>query len=380
MKNGRKLLFILADRLSLLVKKGEMIPRYYNPGDFFREVHLLTTSNDLVDSSLVASMAGNAKVFVHRLWRGDDRLNMGMTPLLQPVWKARAVGLAREIDPDMVRTGDRLTGYLGHAIKVALGIPHIISLHTHRDDLRIRTSWGLYRFMMELDARYARAAFKDADAVIIVYESIRSYAEKYGARRIEKIYNVISPEQLLSKESYSLSVPPKIISVGRQLARKKPDRLLLAMRNIDAELLLIGEGECHTRLRHLVAENGLHGKVSFQPSMPNAEVCKVLETADIFAAHTNYPELPKTVMEALWRGLPVLVNEDQTLPVPELQGDWVYRVPNTSEGYSDGLQDLLRDEILRERLGRCGRSFAQKHFDPREMEEHLIRLYGEFIG
>ena len=233
---------------------------------------------------------------------------------------------------------------------------------------------------MELDAHYARVAFEGADAVIIVYESIRSYAEKYGARRIEKIYNVISPDQLSSKESYSLSLPPKIISVGRQLARKMPNRLLLSMRNIDAELLLIGEGECHSQLRRLAEENGLHDKVSFQPSIPNTEVCKMLETADIFAAHTNYPELPKTIMEALWRGLPVLVNEDQTLPVPELQGDWVYRVPNTSEGYGDGLQDLLRDEMLRERLGRRGRDFAQTHFDPEEMEGHLFRLYGEFIG
>ncbi|MBT7593622.1 MAG: group 1 glycosyl transferase, partial [Gemmatimonadetes bacterium] len=95
MATERTLLFIIADRLSLLVNKGEMIPRYYNPGNVFTQVHLLTTSNDLVDPALVQIMVGNAMVHVHRLWSGDDRLNMALTPLTKGRLARRAIDLAR---------------------------------------------------------------------------------------------------------------------------------------------------------------------------------------------------------------------------------------------------------------------------------------------
>ena len=44
-----RLLVIIPDRLSLLVRKGEVTSRYYNPGNLFRHVDILMTNDDRPD-------------------------------------------------------------------------------------------------------------------------------------------------------------------------------------------------------------------------------------------------------------------------------------------------------------------------------------------
>ncbi len=374
----RTLLFIIADRLSQLVSKGEVTDRYYNPGNFFDEVHLLSTTSDSIDPELVAPMAGSAKLFLHRLWKGPDKLSLSVTPLLDRFWKDRVISLARRIKPDLVRTGDRLTGYLGCHVKKALGIPHIISLHTHRDDLLKREPWGVRRWYLGHEKRYASLAICTADVAVIVYESLRDYVTMHGAKRVAKIYNIVSPNSSEVKFGYQLGRPPAILSVGRQLVRKQPDQLIRGLRNIDAHLTVVGDGPRHKCLREIAYATGISDRVHFQRSMSNTELNSAMTGFDLFAVHTDYPEFPKTILEAMWHGLPVVVNNRQSLPVPELQGEWVQLAENTPAGYANVLETLMRDDRKREVLGRRGREYAERTFAPNAMEQEWVRLYAEF--
>ena len=375
----RCLMFIVADRLSQLVAKGEISAGYYNPGNFFDEVHLLTTSNDRVDPALLQKTAGSASLFVHRLWSGSDLVNTLLTPLLEREWVRRATALATRIQPDLIRSGDRLTGYLGARIGQRLSIPHIVSLHSHRDDQCVRLKWGPHRLLLEFEKRYHRFALSTADAVIIVYQSLMDYAQTYGARRIECIYNVISPQQRQPKRDYGLSPPAKIISVGRQIPGKVADALILAMKQVDGHLLLVGDGPAQAYLRALVVKHRLQDKIEFAPSMENERLCAMLPDYDLFAVHSDYPGIPKAMMEALWLGLPVLVNDDQSAPVPEFEGPWLMRVKNDADAYARGLNALIDDEEGRRRLGQEARAYAAATFDPRVMEQRMSELYVEFV-
>lgn len=373
-------MFIVADRLSQLVAKGEISAGYYNPGDFFDEVHLLTTSNDRVDPGSLQTTAGRAQLHVHRLWSGSDLINTVLTPLIESEWVRRATALAARIQPDLIRTGDRLTGYLGSRIRQRLNTPHIVSLHSHRDDQCARVKWGPRRALLEFEKRYHRAALSTADAVVIVYRSLMDYASLYGAQRIECIYNVVCPQQSQPKQSYELSTPVRIISVGRQIPGKVPDQLILAMKQVEGHLLLIGDGPVHPHLRTLVREHGLERKVEFQPIRDNARLCAELPQYDLFAVHSDYPGIPKAVMEALWLGLPVIVNDAQRAPVPEFEGPWMMRVDNSPDGYAGALNSLIEDADKRSHLGREARAFAAATFDPRAMERRMVDLYSEFVS
>ena len=71
---------------------------------------------------------------------------------------------------------------------------------------------------------------------------------------------------------------------------------------------------------------GVQDRVTFQTSMANDELVRALPAYDLFSTYSDFPGIPKTVMEALWVGLPVIINDNRTYPVPELEGDWVCQV------------------------------------------------------
>ena len=164
------------------------------------------------------------------------------------------IDLARKVKPNLIRSGDRLTGYLEARVKEEMCVPHIISLHAERDDLRTRLRWGPRRTLLAYEQRYARYAFPKADAVIIVYRSLEPFARRYGARRTELVYNVICPGSPASKDDYGLADRPRIVSVGRHIDGKVCDALLRCLPDVEADLTLIGDGPRRAYLEGLASE------------------------------------------------------------------------------------------------------------------------------
>jgi len=67
------LLVLVPDHISAIVQKGEYQPRYYNPGEVFDEVHILTTTPDKPDPAALQRTVGRAKLHLHNLPE-DERL------------------------------------------------------------------------------------------------------------------------------------------------------------------------------------------------------------------------------------------------------------------------------------------------------------------
>lgn len=379
------LLVIIPDALSALVQKGEVTARYYNPGNLFDEVHILMTNDDNVNPDDVQKTVGQAKLHIHNLGSVSFKDTLGWHSFLLKPYVNKSIAFAREIQPSLIRThGNYLNGYLAAQIKKQLNIPVVVSLHTHPDESRRgttpwRSSFGK-RLSLEIQKKFERETLENADCVIPVYESIREYASRYGAKRVEVIYNVINPTSLQRKMCYQLHQPPRVISVGRQIPYKVPDNLVRAIAEIDVELTLVGNGEYHEYLKSLAQECGITDRIIFKPAVPNEELCRMLPEYDIFATHTDYPEIPKAVMEPLLTGLPVIVNHRcRGKPVFEFQGDWVYLVENTKEGYLNALRKLIADDVFREALGQRGYTYAWNQFAPDKMEQKVVDLYRELV-
>jgi glycosyltransferase involved in cell wall biosynthesis len=186
---------------------------------------------------------------------------------------------------------------------------------------------------------------------------------------------MLSLGNVTPKESYALGRPPRIISVGRQLRGKNPASLVRALAGLEGHLTLVGDGPCHGELESLVGELGLADRVRFHRSLPNEELCRRLPDFDIFAAHTDYWEIPKALLEPLLAGLPVVVNRRRGRPVPELQGDWVRLVEDTPGGYLEALRDLIEDHAAREGLGRRAARHAWRKYAPEKTEEAFVEIY-----
>src|SRR6185437_15125018 len=124
-----------------------------------------------------------------------------------------------------------------------------------------------------------------------------------------------------------------------------------------------------SKLVALAAELRVADRVQFAPAIKNDELCRMLPEFDLFAVHTEYWELNKSVLEALLTGLPVIINRRQGEPVPEFEAaSFVRMVDNSTDSYRDALIELLNDHGKREALGRAAYVHAQENWAPAKTE------------
>jgi glycosyltransferase involved in cell wall biosynthesis len=380
----KPLLVVIPDNLSDLIRKGEVTSRYYNPGNLFDRVHLLLTNDDQPEPTAVQKMVGNAELHLHNLPLPSPYRTLGWLPCFLKAWEAAGLELGRRIQPQLLRAyGNAQNGYLAAKIKKDLGVPLVMSLHGNPDVERRRNPWWprwKRRLMLQRMLAFERESLAAADWVLPVYESLRGYAQRRGAKRIEVYYNVINPDNLRVKNSYCLHSPRRLISVSRQFEGKNPVNLLRSVARLpDVELTLVGDGPYHERLQDEVRACGIGNRTKFFRAIPNDQLCRMLPDFDFFAAHTDYWEISKAVLEPLLTGLPVVLNRQVKDPVPEFRGDIMLLVENSPEGYYEALRKLIQDDSFREELGRKAHAHAMAHWDPVKTEEKFVEIYKQAI-
>jgi glycosyltransferase involved in cell wall biosynthesis len=381
----RVLMIIVSENVSEWLAKGEIVDRYYNPGDLFGEVHLVLTNDDRPDISLLQRAAGRARVEVHNVPPPPHafRRTLAYRPLLLRRWAAGAVALAARVRPNVVRChGANLNAFAACEIKRRLGIPYAVSLHINPDeDLRGRAAGRRERLWLASLRAVERHALRRADVVLPVYRAIVPYLNRLGVSRYQVAYNVLNGEHLTRKRDYALHDPVRVISVGRQFDAKNPEQLIRAVAALpDVELTLVGDGPLHERLREVARESGAGDRVGFRRNASNNALCRLLAEQDIFATHSEYWELSKAVLEALLAGLPVVLNRRQGAPVPELTPELAILVENEPEGYAEALRRLISDGERRERLGRTAAAYAHDHWAPEKTEQAIVEIYLGLLG
>lgn len=381
---NKKLLVIVNDRLSEIVKKGEITERYYNPGNFFDEVHILMLNNDIVSADDIQKTVGSARLILHNLPVPSFNKTLGWRPWLLKKWMGDAVRFVKNIEPDLIRCyGIGLNAYLSARIQEELQIPYAVSIHTQLDERKGIDGKTLKHSLFDiLCENIYKIGIKKANVVLPVYKSIIPYLERRGIKNFEVVYNVLD-EGIKKKSSYVLSNPIRVISVGRQIYGKNTEQLIKSIALLkNVRLTLVGDGPYHECLKGIANDCILNERqIEFIKSMPNDELCRVLPDFDIFATHTDYCEIPKAVMEALLSGLPVILNKRIGMPVPEYEdGDFLILVDNTVEGYYGTLKKLIEDDDFREELGRKAYTYATSHWLPQMMEEKVVNIYRKLIS
>ena len=379
-----RLMVIVPDYVSVFLDKGEEIDRYYNPGDVFDEVHIVLTNDDRPNMAAIKRMAGRACVYLYNLPTGRNLFlrSLGWRPLFLERWVRGALALARAIQPNLVRChGALLNGYAAYRIKQAYGVPYLVSLHINPDeDVRGRARGLKQRLFATAQQTVGNLTLRNADLVMPVYQSIIPYLERIGVRRFEVCYNVLNPAYLCQKTDYDLHQPLRLISVGRQFKEKNPDHLIRAVSELsNVELTVVGDGDHHDYLRKVAVDCGVSDRVIFHKAIPNDELCRQLPEFDIFAVHTEYWELSKSVLESFLTGLPVVINRRRGSAVPELSEDICMMVDNTVDGYLNALTRLIDDGVHRGQLGRRAYAHAQANWSPVETERKFANIYREML-
>jgi len=167
-----------------------------------------------------------------------------------------------------------------------------------------------------------------------------------------------------------------IVGMGRFSREKGFDLLIRAMARVraPAKLLLLGEGRDEAKLRLLVKESGVPGKVEFLGFRKNPY--PVIRLATMFVLPSRYEGFPNGLAEAMALGIPCIATRCRTGP-EELITDGVngLLVPvEDPEAMAEAIDRLLGDPALGERLGAAARISVQR-YDTGE----IVRQYESLI-
>jgi glycosyltransferase involved in cell wall biosynthesis len=176
---------------------------------------------------------------------------------------------------------------------------------------------------------------------------------------------------------------PLILFVGRLVYYKGCDVLIKAMKNIDADLLISGEGPLHDQLVQLAADTGIAHKVHFQGRVSDDELAVLYNACDIFVLPSVLPTecFGLVQVEAMACGKPV-INTNLPTGVP-----WVSKngetgltvVPGEVESLSAAIAKLLSDDPLRSKLGAGGKVRAYRYFTIDRQVELTHAIYSELF-
>jgi glycosyltransferase involved in cell wall biosynthesis len=216
-------------------------------------------------------------------------------------------------------------------------------------------------------------AVRDADGCICVSHSLRRVMEEAGAdgSRMTVIPNAVDRavfrpgDRARARSELSLGHSrPVVVSVGRLVSGKRHHLLIeafsrLRQRHPSALLCIIGgpsfEADYPARLQARVRECGGDEAVRLTGSLPQGEVLRWLQAADVFALATEREGCCNAVLEALATGVPVV-----TTPA----GDNPHFVKDGRNGYLFPVDDTQALEVA------LGRALA-RDWDPADISLSL---------
>ena len=360
-----KLMLILDDYLTNIVHKGEVVANYYNPGDIFNEVHIILINNDCISKNSfefneIQKMVGTAKLFIYNFPKPSFFKTFGWN-IFMGVWYHKALKLAEEIEPDVVRTYNNfLDAYLAYIIKNNMKIPYIISLHDS-------TRFGMLDFKGKLKLlvlnRKINLCMKNANKIIAVYYSIFDYANQYNDKVTHLLYNSVNVKFISRKVDYDIDCENKLhlLNINRQIKGKNPKNIIKAISNLNCDLTIIGDGALHIDLIK-IADKNTSGKVFFIKNIPNNILCSRLFNYDLLVSNCDYVGISKSIIEAAWAGLPIIINK-QIGNMKDFEGNWVYICEDTEDSYRDAILQFANSKKLREEYGKRAYEHAKKYFD-----------------
>ncbi|MBI5132533.1 MAG: glycosyltransferase [Rhodopseudomonas palustris] len=164
----------------------------------------------------------------------------------------------------------------------------------------------------------------------------------------------IDERDRIEAENIRRSKPRHIVSVGRLVGYKGYDVLTRAMRSVDADLTIVGEGVLHDELRQLASTLEVADRVHFAGRLPRNEIKQLFHAAQVYAfpSVTVAEAFGIVQIEAMASGLPI-VNTDLASTVPEVARHDIEGLtvpPGDVDALAGALNRILDDADLRDRF------------------------------
>lgn len=281
----------------------------------------------------------------------------------------------KRVRPDLVSTHSSKAGILGRIAARLLGVPVVFTAHGWAFTPGIpQREAAVYRWIERLAAPLATRIITVSD-----FDRQLAVSHRVAPRdRIVTVHNGMPdiPVELRGDPSRS---PVRIIMIARFEPQKDHAtlfRALAGLRNEAWEFDLIGEGPLMPEARALAGQLGLSERIRFWGQ--RMDVAERLSQAQVAVLITNWEGFPRSILEAMRAGLPVVSSAVGGIAESVLDGANGFVVPQGDvAALEQRLRLLLTDPGLRARMGRSGRQRYERHFTLDHTVEKTLAVYRE---
>lgn len=306
------------------------------------------------------------------------RLERKVRPLRDAAAIVDIAGALRKLKPDLVSTHTSKAGWLGRAASRLCGIPAMFTPHGWSISDRLSPRQGrVFRLAEKLAAPLAAS-------IVNVCAAERTLAERHGIappRKLAVIHNGVTdldPQFRAHPETQ----PPHLVMVARFEAPKDAPVLLYALsllHGLPWTMEFVGDGPGLPGAQSLVKELGLEARVLFSGATP--EVAERLSRAQIFVLASRSEGFPRSILEAMRAGLPVVASDVGGVSEAVVDGESGYVVPRDHVRYlADALRLLIEDPERRVRFGNFGRRRFEAEFTFERTFEATYALYHQVLN
>jgi glycosyltransferase involved in cell wall biosynthesis len=291
---------------------------------------------------------------------------------------AEAAAAIRALRPDLVSAHTAKAGCIVRLACAGMSVPVVYTPHGWAITDRISKQQGAIYRMVE------RAAAPLSSAIVNVCRYERDLAQRYrvGAGRLHTVIHNGITGLSASPQARPAAEPPAIVMVARFEQPKDHATLLGALhglRHREWSLTLIGGGPGEPDARRRAEQLGLAGRIRFAGASHN--VAEALAGAQIFVLSTRSEAFPRSILEAMRAGLPVVASDVGGVAEAVDQGRTGLLVPPQSpDALASALERLLLEPSLRARMGEAGRAAFERNFTFARMMRETFSLYDDLTA
>ncbi len=290
---------------------------------------------------------------------------------------------------DMVHVHTPVAAALARLAAWRAGVPHVVytahGFYFHermawwRRAVFVAAEWLLGRVtdvlltQAEEDAAFARRArlLPEPRPIVAIGNGVdpRAFGPGDAAARARLRRDLATPEDAVV-----------VVQVGRLVAEKGWAELIAAMREVPAHLWIVGArlpSDPDDGIEDVLAAADPDLAPRLRVLGARDDVAALLGAADVFVLASHREGMPRSVIEAMMTGLPVVataVRGSRELVVPDETG---LLVPvGDAAALGAALARLVVDRALRARLGQAGRARALALYDERDVIARQLALLG----
>jgi glycosyltransferase involved in cell wall biosynthesis len=233
-------------------------------------------------------------------------------------------------------------------------------------------------YPLEKVVQAEKKVFTSAEKVVVTTVEMKEKVEKNYSIRSEKIQvipNYVCTDILVPRPQ--MRDERLVCFVGRLEPQKNSLALIEAIEGLNVRLLVIGQGGLRREMEMNVREKGID--VRFEESVRHELLGDYLNQAALFVLPSHYEGHPKTLIEAMSCGLPVIGADSPGIREVIRHRETGYLCGTDPSSIRTAIQALLSDKSLREYLGRNARQYVLENFALDKIVEMELTVLKEVV-